>query len=35
MSVHIEMVGRGPDLALIHGWGMHGGVWDGVRDALA
>ena len=35
MSVHIEILGAGPDLALIHGWGMHGGVWDGVRDALA
>ncbi|MHB1591480.1 MAG: pimeloyl-ACP methyl ester esterase BioH [Sulfuricella sp.] len=35
MSVHSEIVGRGPDLALLHGWGMHGGVWDGVRDALA
>ncbi|MDP3482172.1 MAG: alpha/beta fold hydrolase, partial [Sulfuricella sp.] len=35
MSVHIEIVGRGPDLVLLHGWGMHGGVWDGVRDALA
>jgi len=35
MSVHIEIAGRGSDLALLHGWGMHGGVWDGVRDALA
>ncbi|MDP2878003.1 MAG: pimeloyl-ACP methyl ester esterase BioH [Sulfuricella sp.] len=35
MSVHIEIVGKGPDLALLHGWGMHGGVWDGVRDVLA
>ncbi len=35
MSMHIEMVGRGPDLTLLHGWGMHGGVWEGVRDALA
>jgi pimeloyl-[acyl-carrier protein] methyl ester esterase len=35
MSVYVEIVGRGTDLALIHGWGMHGGVWDGVRDALA
>jgi pimeloyl-[acyl-carrier protein] methyl ester esterase len=35
VSLHIEVVGRGPELALIHGWGMHGGVWDGVRDALA
>ena len=35
MKLHIETIGDGPDLALIHGWGMHGGVWDGVRDALA
>lgn len=35
MKLHIETMGDGPDLALIHGWGMHGGVWDGVRDALA
>ena len=35
MKPHIEIVGAGKDLALIHGWGMHGGVWDGVRDSLA
>lgn len=35
MSLHVEITGAGPDLALIHGWGMHGGVWGGVRDALA
>jgi len=35
MSVHIETLGEGKNLALLHGWGMHGGVWDGVRDALA
>jgi pimeloyl-[acyl-carrier protein] methyl ester esterase len=35
MKLHIEIIGDGPNLALIHGWGMHGGVWDGVRDALA
>jgi len=35
MDLHIETIGDGPDLALIHGWGMHGGVWDGVRDSLA
>lgn len=33
--LHIETVGHGVDLALLHGWGMHGGIWDGVRDALA
>jgi len=35
MSLHIETLGEGENLALLHGWGMHGGVWDGVRDALA
>jgi pimeloyl-[acyl-carrier protein] methyl ester esterase len=35
LSVHIETLGEGENLALLHGWGMHGGVWDGVRDALA
>lgn len=34
MNLHIETCGNGPDLALLHGWGMHGGVWDGVRDGL-
>jgi len=35
MSLHVETTGSGNDIVLIHGWGMHGGVWDGVRDALA
>lgn len=35
MSLYIETVGSGEDVVLIHGWGMHGGVWSGVRDALA
>lgn len=35
MSVFVETVGMGADIALLHGWGMHGGVWDGVRDDLA
>lgn len=35
MTLHVETVGAGPDLALLHGWGMHGGIWDGVRDELA
>ena len=33
--MHVESTGHGPDLVLLHGWGMHGGVWDGVRDGLA
>jgi pimeloyl-[acyl-carrier protein] methyl ester esterase len=35
MSLHVETVGSGDDVVLIHGWGMHGGVWSDVRDALA
>ena len=25
----------GPQLLLIHGWGMHGGMWNGVAEQLA
>ena len=28
-------MGKGPDLVLLHGWGLHSGVWDGVRGDLA
>ncbi len=35
MTVFVEVTGRGPDLALLHGWGLNGAVWNGVREALA
>jgi pimeloyl-[acyl-carrier protein] methyl ester esterase len=35
MSLHIETLGQGPDLVMIHGWGMHGGVWGPVLEPLA
>lgn len=35
MSLHVETAGHGEDVVLIHGWGMHGGVWTDVRDQLA
>lgn len=35
MSIHVEVTGSGPDLVLLHGWGLHGGIWQPVRDALA
>jgi pimeloyl-[acyl-carrier protein] methyl ester esterase len=35
MTVFVEASGRGPDLALLHGWGMNGAVWNGVREELA
>ena len=35
MSLHVETHGSGAPLLLIHGWGMHGGMWGGVVEALA
>jgi pimeloyl-[acyl-carrier protein] methyl ester esterase len=35
MSLHVEVTGRGTPLLLIHGWGMHGGMWGGVAERLA
>ncbi len=26
-SLSVEVRGRGPDLLLLHGWAMHGGIW--------
>ena len=35
MSLHIEVVGKGPALVLIHGWALHGGVFAPLVDRLA
>ncbi len=35
MTVFVDVVGRGPHLTLLHGWGLNGAIWNGVRDALA
>ncbi len=35
MTIHFNASGAGPDLVLLHGWGMHGGIWDGVAAELA
>ncbi|MDD5058419.1 MAG: alpha/beta fold hydrolase [Sideroxydans sp.] len=35
MSLHIESIGSGAPLVLLHGWGMHGGVWSDVAQKLA
>jgi len=35
MSLHIESIGSEAPLLLIHGWGMHGGVWSDVAKILA
>jgi pimeloyl-[acyl-carrier protein] methyl ester esterase len=35
MTMFVDVVGRGPNLTLLHGWGLNGRVWDSVRDPLA
>lgn len=35
MTIYVETAGAGRDLVLLHGWGMHGGVWDPVKALLA
>lgn len=31
----VQTSGIGPDIALIHGWGLHSGIWEPVAAALA
>lgn len=35
MSLHVEAYGSGPPLVLIHGWGLHGGVFAPLIAPLA
>ena len=35
MSLHVETQGNGAPPLLIHGWGMHGGMWGDVAEQLA
>lgn len=35
MSLFVEVEGRGPDLVMLHGWGLHGGIWDAISPRLA
>ena len=30
-----ETRGSGPDVILLHGWGLHGGIWEDTAQALA
>ena len=35
MSWHVETTGSGPDLILLHGWGLHSGAWADILPTLA
>jgi len=35
MSLHVEVSGAGEPIVMLHGWGMHGGIWGDVAVRLA
>ncbi len=35
MTLYVEKIGVGPPLALLHGWGLNGAVWNVLHAALA
>lgn len=35
MTLRSEVAGSGPDLVLLHGWGMNASIWDGLARELA
>ena len=35
MSLQVEVSGHGAPLVLLHGWGMHGGIWGDAAAQLA
>ena len=35
MNLHVESFGAGPELVLLHGWGMHSGVWGEFAQSMA
>lgn len=34
MTIYTQTSGDGPDLVLIHGWGLNGGIWDTLAPRL-
>ncbi|GAA4344171.1 pimeloyl-ACP methyl ester esterase BioH [Kangiella taiwanensis] len=31
----VETIGQGPDLVLLHGWGLHSGIWELITEQLS
>ncbi len=34
LKPYVEISGSGPDLVLLHGWGLHGGIWQTIVPLL-
>lgn len=34
LKPYVKITGSGPALVLLHGWGLHGGIWETVLEAL-
>jgi pimeloyl-[acyl-carrier protein] methyl ester esterase len=34
LTLYTQTTGSGPELVLIHGWGLHGGIWDSLLPLL-
>jgi pimeloyl-[acyl-carrier protein] methyl ester esterase len=34
-GLHMEIAGQGEPLVMLHGWGMHGGMWQALAQQLA
>lgn len=34
-KLYTETLGEGPDLVLLHGWGLHSGIWQTLKPLLA
>jgi pimeloyl-[acyl-carrier protein] methyl ester esterase len=34
MSLYVQSFGTGPDIILLHGWGLHGGIWSATENNL-
>lgn len=35
MRLRVDSMGSGDDLVVLHGWALHGGLFDGIADVLA
>ncbi len=33
--LYVSQLGQGQDVVLLHGWGLHGGVWQALADRLS